>query len=54
MIRAATAITKDPRFSPTVLIILDFMAAARYAAGGDFRGTVYWIAAGILTTTVTY
>lgn len=44
----------DPRFFPSVLIVLDLFAAARYAANGDMRRTIYWIAAGVLTTTVTY
>jgi hypothetical protein len=54
MIRAALRIAADPRFFPTVLIVLDLAAAARYAAAGDARRLIYWIAAAVLTTTVTY
>lgn len=39
---------------PTVLIILDLGASAVCAAGGDWRRAVYWIAAAVLTTCVTY
>lgn len=45
----------DPRFFPSVLIALDLCAAARYAfSDGDWRKTVYWISAAVLTTTVTF
>lgn len=44
----------DPRFFPTVLIVLDVCAAVVYTSHGDFRKTVYWIAAAVLTTTVTW
>lgn len=44
----------DQRFFPTVLIALDICAAARYAADGDVRRIVYWLAAAILTASVTY
>ncbi len=39
---------------PTILIILDFASAVVYASNGDFRRCVYWIAAAVLTITVTY
>jgi hypothetical protein len=39
---------------PTILIFLDFCAALAYVPSGDWRHIVYWIAAGILTFTVTY
>lgn len=45
----------DPRFFPTVLIALDLCAALRYAAEpGGWRKAVYWLAAAILTATVTW
>ena len=44
----------DPRVFPTVLICLDFIAAVPYAFKGDVRHFVYWIAAGVLTLTVTW
>lgn len=39
---------------PTLLIVLDFCAAAVWLAQGDVRRAVYWSAAGVLTITVTY
>lgn len=39
---------------PTILIILDFCAAVPYAVQGDVKHTVYWIAAGVLTLSVTW
>ena len=39
---------------PTILIILDVFASGAYASSGDWRKSVYWLAAAILTITVTY
>jgi hypothetical protein len=39
---------------PTVLIILDICAAMGYVPAHDWRRVIYWIAAAILTFTVTY
>ena len=39
---------------PTLLIILDICAAAGYVPDGDWRKILYWIAAAVLTFTVTY
>lgn len=39
---------------PTVLIVLDLAAAVAYAFAGDYRRTVYWTAAAVLTASVTY
>jgi hypothetical protein len=44
----------NPRFFPTILIVLDVLAAVVYFSQGDMRKTVYWIAAAILTVTVVY
>lgn len=44
----------DPRVFPTVLMTLDFIAAIVWAFHGDPRKVVYWIAAGVLTLTVTW
>ena len=44
----------DPRIFPTILMSLDFIAAIPYAVSGDVRHAVYWVAAGILTLTVTW
>ena len=42
------------KFFPTILIVLDVAAGFVYLSGGDVRKFVYWIAAAILTTAVTY
>ena len=39
---------------PSVLIALDVAAAVVYAACGDWRRFIYWIAAATLTATVTF
>lgn len=39
---------------PSVLIALDVAAAAVYAAHGDVRRFIYWLAAATLTATVTF
>lgn len=39
---------------PTILMVLDFLAAIPYIAKGDLRMSVYWIAAGVLTLSVTW
>ena len=39
---------------PTILIALDVGAAVVYAVGGDWKRTIYWLAAATLTATVTY
>ena len=44
----------DERVFPTILMILDFIAAIPYAFKGDVRHAVYWVAAGVLTLTVTW
>jgi hypothetical protein len=44
----------DPRVFPTALIVLDFAAAVVWAMHANPRQTVYWIAAGVLTLTVTW
>ena len=44
------------KFFPTLLIVLDVFAAAGYALNGwdDWRKVVYWLAAAVLTTVVTW
>lgn len=44
----------NPKIFPTILIVLDLGAAACYAFAGDYRRAIYWVAAGVLTATVTY
>ena len=39
---------------PTLLIILDVCAAAGYVPTGDWRKVVYWLAAAVLTTVITW
>jgi hypothetical protein len=39
---------------PVALIVLDAAAAVVYAACGDWRRFIYWIAAATLTATVTF
>jgi hypothetical protein len=44
----------NPRFFPTLLIILDLCAAGAYATHGGTRKIIYWISAADLTAAVTY
>ena len=39
---------------PTILMVLDFLAAVPYAVKADLKMTVYWVAAGVLTMSVTW
>jgi hypothetical protein len=39
---------------PTILIIIDILAALVYLKQGDIRRVIYWIAAAILTASVTF
>jgi hypothetical protein len=45
---------KYEKLFPTLLIILDVCAAIGYVPSGDWRRVIYWLAAAILTTCVTY
>lgn len=52
---AVTAwLAANARIFPTTLIVLDVFAAAAYACGGDWRRVIYWTAAAVLTSSVTY
>ena len=44
----------NPKFFPTILIVVDLCAAAGYVSAGDWRKIVYWLAAAALTYVVTY
>ena len=44
----------SPRFFPTILIVLDILAAAGYVPSGDWRKIIYWLAAAALTYVVTW
>lgn len=39
---------------PTVLMTLDILAGIFYAIEGDWKRLVYWLAAAVLTATVTF
>lgn len=39
---------------PLALIVLDVAAAMVYAACGDWKKAVYWVAAAVLNVTVTF
>lgn len=42
------------RLFPIILMALDLFAAFGYAVARDWRRTIYWVAAAVLTATVTY
>ena len=39
---------------PLILIILDIGAGVVYAINGDYKKLIYWLAAAILSITVTF
>jgi len=41
------------KFFPIILIVLDVCAGIVYGLNGDYRRLVYWMAAAVLTITVT-
>lgn len=45
---------KYTRIFPTALMALDALAATACGFNGDWRRTVYWLAAATLTATVTF
>ena len=53
-LKIRTECDMNEKIFPTILIILDVCAAAPYAFQGDWRKAVYWLAAAVLTTVVTY
>lgn len=47
----------DPRILPTILTVIDVLAAIAYAVHGgaaEWRMVVYWLAAAVLTFVVTW
>lgn len=44
----------SPKFFPIVLIVLDTAAGIVYACNSDWRKTIYWLAAAVLTAAVTF
>ena len=45
---------KKCQYLPTVLIIIDVLAALGYISAGEWRKIVYWLAAATLTCVVTF
>ena len=45
---------KKEHLFPIILIALDVGAGAIYAFNGDWKKTVYWIAAAVLNAAVTF
>jgi len=44
----------NEKIFPTVLIVIDVLASMVYVSKGDWRKTLYWIAAAVLTFVITY
>jgi hypothetical protein len=44
----------NPKILPTVLIVIDVLAAIVYGWTGDWRRCLYWLFAGGLTYVVTW
>jgi len=44
----------DPRILPGVMISISILAAVIYGGVGDWRRCFYWIAAAVITWTVTF
>ena len=45
---------KHTQIFPTVLMSLDILSGAVCAWNGDWRKAIYWLAAAVLTASVTY
>jgi hypothetical protein len=46
--------TVNPKLLPAVMIVIDVLAAVVYATNKDVRHTIYWLAAAVLTASVTF
>lgn len=44
----------NEKILPTILIIIDYLAAIPYAIKSDLKMFVYWVAAGTITLSVTW
>ncbi|MBQ0066826.1 MAG: hypothetical protein KBS60_01370 [Phascolarctobacterium sp.] len=44
----------NPKFFPTVMILLDLCSAVVWGYHGNIRQVIYWVAAAVLTASVTY
>ena len=42
------------RTMPTIMIVLSLLSAIGYIPSGNWRQVAYWLAAAVLTYTVTY
>ena len=47
-------IKMNVKLFPTLLMLLDLAAACVYLAAGDIRHAIYWLAAAVLTASITY
>ena len=45
---------KREQILPSVLILINVLAAIGYIPAGEWRRVVYWLAAAVLTATVTF
>ncbi|RGM21687.1 hypothetical protein DXC23_01050 [Eubacterium sp. OM08-24] len=45
---------KSQYIFPVILILLDIGAGIVYATQGDFKKTIYWVAAAVLNAAVTF
>jgi hypothetical protein len=50
----STGVQMNPKMLPTVLMVIDVLAAFPCFLAGDWRRGVYWLAAATLTYTVTW
>jgi hypothetical protein len=50
----STGVQMNPKMLPTVLMVIDVLAAFPCFCAGDWRRGVYWLAAATLTYTVTW
>lgn len=45
---------RSPRLFPAISVTLNLAATIRYAVNGDYPRSVYWAAAAVLTSTITW
>ena len=48
------SVITNPKFFPTLIIVLNLGATAMYAANCNVRMALYWLAAAVLNIVVTY
>jgi hypothetical protein len=44
----------NPKIFPIIMMVLNLMAAISYLVKGDIRHTIYWVAACVLTASITF